>query len=254
MNKAPAGDDGLGTLCARWRRHTVAAGWRMPEDWSTPAAVPLAHAVLHGLPAEAPARALGAARALADVGVAEGLRDLGVLYDLCLTTVPQSVVVAFATGWETAETGPDPRHATRGMSGLPRHGEFLARAADVFAGIESTREGGSLVLVTIDGRVGGVSAAGRLVRWKRDVLLGEAVRLSFGEDWPTGYRDGVAVVLGRPEPAGRMLASVARARDTLAGLARKNPSILRAPVRITVRPLPSDLDALRSLIDADHAT
>lgn len=253
MNMAPAGDDGLGTLCARWRRHTVAEGWRMPEDWSTPAVVPLAYAVLHGLPAEAPAQALGTARALADVGVTEGLRDVAALYELCLTPMPASVTLAFATGWETADTGPDPQLAARGMSGLPQHSEFLARAADVFAGIESTKDGGSLVLVTIDGRVGKIGSAARLVRWKRDVLLGEAVRLSFGEDYPTGYRDGVAVVLGRSEPAGRVLASVARARATLTSLARKNPSILRAPIRITVQPLPEDLAALRSLIADDAA-
>ncbi|WP_129783860.1 hypothetical protein [Promicromonospora panici] len=253
MKKSPAGDDGLGPLCARWRRHTVAEGWRMPEDWSTPAVVPLAYAVLNGLAAEVPAQALGTARALADVGVTEGLRDVGALYDLCLTTMPLSVTLAFAAGWETADTGPDPQAAARGMSGLPQHAEFLARAADVFAGIESTKDGGSLVLVTIDGRVGKIGSAARLVRWKRDVLLGEAVRLSFGEDYPTGYRDGVAVVLGRSEPAGRVLASVARARATLTSLARQNPSILRAPIRITVQPLPEDLAALRSLITADAA-
>ncbi|MEV0951535.1 hypothetical protein [Promicromonospora sp. NPDC050249] len=253
MNKAPAGDDGLGTLCARWRRHTVAEGWRVPEDWSSPAVVPFAYAVMHGLPAEAPAQALGTARALADVGITEGLRDVGALYDLCRASMPVSVTLAFAAGWETTDTGPDPQIAARGMSGLPQHAEFLARAADVFAGIESTREGGSLVLVTIDGRVGRIGSAGRLARWKRDVLLGEAVRLSFGEDYPTGYRDGVAVALGRSEPAGRVLASVARARATLSSLARENPSILRAPVRITVRPLPDDLDTLRGLITADDA-
>lgn len=225
----------------------------MPEDWSTPAVVPLAYAVMHGLAAEGPAQALGTARALADVGITEGLRDVGALYDLCLTPVPLSVTLAFAAGWETTDTGPDPQVAARGMSGLPQHTEFLARAADVFAGIESTKDGGSLVLVTIDGRVGKIDGAARLVRWKRDVLLGEAVRLSFGEDYPTGYRDGVAVVLGRSEPAGRVLASVARARATLTSLARKNPSILRAPIRITVQPLPEDLTALRSLITADAA-
>lgn len=225
----------------------------MPEDWAAPAVVPLAHAVLHGLAAEAPAEALGTARALADVGVTEGLRDVGALYDLCLASVPHSVTLAFASGWETADTGPDPHAAARGMSGLPQHAEFLARAADIFAGIDSTREGGSLVLVTIDGRVGKAAAAARLVRWKRDVLLGEAVRLAFDAQYPTGYRDGVAVVLGRSEPAGHLLADVARVRATLAGLARKNPSILRAPVRITVRPLPEDLAALRRMIRVDDA-
>lgn len=225
----------------------------MPEDWSTAAVVPLAYAVMNRLAAEVPARALGTARALADVGITEGLRDVEVLYDLCLASMPSSVTLAFAAGWETTDTGPDPQVAARGMSGLPQHSEFLARAADVFAGIESTKEGGSLVLVTIDGRVGRIGDAARLVRWKRDVLLGEAVRLSFGEDYPTGYRDGVAVVLGRSEPAGRVLASVARARATLTSLARKNPSILRAPVRINVQPLPEDLAALRGLITDDAA-
>ncbi|MFE7506829.1 hypothetical protein [Promicromonospora sp. NPDC057488] len=252
MNTRPAGDDALGTLCARWRRRTVAEGWRMPEDWTSPAVVPLAGAVLGGLPAEGPAEALGTARALADVGVTEGLRDVGVLYDLCLTSVPHSVTLAFAAGWETADAAPDPVAAARGMSGLPQHAEFLARAADIFAGIDSTREGGSLVLVTIDGRVGRAGAA-RLVRWKRDVLLGEAVRTAFDARYPTGYRDGVAVVLGRSEPAGHLLADVARARATLTSLARKNPSILRAPVRITVRPLPEDLAALRRMIAVDDA-
>ncbi|MFD2792897.1 hypothetical protein ACFS27_04970 [Promicromonospora vindobonensis] len=251
MNKRPAGDDALGTLCARWRRHTVAEGWRMPEDWSAPAVVPLAHAVLHGLPAEAPAQALGTARALADVGITEGLRDVGTLYELCSETIPLSVTLAFAAAWETTDTGPDPEVAARGMSGLPQHAEFLARAADVYAGIDSTREGGSLLLVTIDGRVGKIGAAARLVRWKRDVLLGEAVRLAFSENYPTGYRDGVAVVVGRSEPAGHVHAAVVRARATLASLAEKNPSILRAPIRITVQPLPEDVAALSRLI-AQH--
>ena len=60
-------------------------------------------------------------------------------------------------------------------------------------------------------------------------------------------------MLGRSEPAGHLLADVARVRATLTSLARKNPSILRAPVRITVRPLPEDLAGLRRMITVDDA-
>ncbi|MBE1877422.1 hypothetical protein [Myceligenerans pegani] len=256
MNTTPPPDDALGALCARWRSRTLAAGWRMPEDWSAPAAVRLAEAVLRGLEAEAPAAALGAARARAGVGVTEGLRDLGVLFETCSEVLPVAVTLAFAAGWETADVGPPARAASSGMSGLPGHDEFLARAEDTLAGVHGARGGGSPVLVIIDGRTAPDlqdDVLGRLARWERDVLLGEAVRAAFDADCPVGYDDGLAVVLGWSQPAERTASSVARVRALLTGASRHGSSLLRSPVRITVRPLPEDPGALRRLVTADEA-
>ena len=153
MDTTPARDDALGTLCARWRRRSLADGWRMPDDWPAPAAVRLADAVLNDLPAETYAEALGTARALSGVGVTEGLRDVSTLYAVHVKPVPPSVLVAFAAGWEAADTGLGELPAHAGMSGLPRREEFLERATDVLTGVQSAREGRSPVLVTLDGRL-----------------------------------------------------------------------------------------------------
>ncbi|MFI2363965.1 hypothetical protein [Promicromonospora sp. NPDC019610] len=251
----------MGTLCARWRRRSLADGWRLPDDWPAPAAVRLADAVLHDLRAETHAEALGTARALSGVGVVEGLRDVAALYDVHVKPVPTSVVLAFASGWEAADAGSGDLPVRAGMSGLPRHDEFLVRATDVLSGAQNAREGRSPVLVTIDGRLdqdedagGPVGMAAHLARWERDVLLGEAVHLAFDADRPAGYHDGVAVVLDWSEPRGQVRAAVELARTTLARLSRHGAGVLRTPVRITVRALPDDPAALRRLVAVDEAS
>lgn len=264
MDTTPARDDALGTLCARWRRRSLADGWRMPDDWPAPAAVRLADAVLNDLEPEQHAEALGTARALSGVGITEGLRDIGTLYAVHVKPVPASVMLAFATGWEAADAGPGELPVHAGMSGLPRREDFLERAADVLAGARGTREGRSPVLVTLDGRLdrddgaadtgGPVGAAAQVASWERDVLLGEAVHLAFDADQPAGYHDGVAMVLDWSEPRGQVRAAVEQARTTLNRLSRHGAGLLRTPVRITVRSLPDDPAALRKLVAADWAS
>lgn len=241
--------DEVGDLCARWRAGSLADGWSVPEDWAVPAVVLLARAVTDDAELTTHARALGAARSHSGVGIGEGVRDLAALFVAQGSSTPITAVLAFTKGWEEAEGLLDPAVARAGMSGLSPVEEFGARCADVAEGVRRAHEGGRAVVVTVDGRAG---VLGRLRRWERDVLVGEAVRVAFDPDAPTGYRDGVALalawttsVMDPPERAD----GVEVLRDTLAAWARRRHGILRDPARIvcTFAPL-HEPEALRAMV------
>ncbi len=241
--------DEVGDLCARWRAGSLADGWSVPEDWAVPAVVLLARAVTEDAELTTHARALGTARSHSGVGIGEGVRDLATLFVARGSATPVGAVLAFTQGWEEAEALLEPAVARAGMSGLSPVEEFGSRCADVAEGVRRAQEGGRPVVVAVDGRAG---VLGRLRRWERDVLVGEAVRVAFDPDVPTGYRDGVALalswttsVMDPPEQAH----GVEALRETLAGWARRRHGILRDPARIvcTFAPL-HEPDALRVLI------
>ncbi|MFE9235257.1 hypothetical protein [Cellulosimicrobium funkei] len=231
MTTTDASDE-VGDLCARWRERSLADGWSVPEDWAVPAVVLLARASASGAEYRTHARALGAARAHSGAGISESLRDLAALYAVQGSPTPMDAVLALTRGWEQADGLLDPAVVSAGMSGLSPLDAFDARCADVTHGVRQARSGGRPVVVAVDGRAG---MLGRLQRWERDVLLGEAALLSFAPGAPMGYRDGVALALSWTRSAmdpPELADGVDHVRGTLAEWAQVRHGVLRDPARI----------------------
>lgn len=106
-------DETPGSLSARWRTRSLAAGWAMPEDWWTPAvdqairAIHAGGAVNRGHDLTRACSALGGARARAGVGIAEGMNDLAALFrELGKGDPPFVALRSFAAGWTEASFAP----------------------------------------------------------------------------------------------------------------------------------------------------
>lgn len=102
-----------GSLGARWRSRSLAAGWVMPDDWWTPAvdqairAMNAGGAVNRGHDLTRACMALGGARARAGVGIAEGMDDLVALFTAFGRGEPPfSALRSFAVGWTEASFAP----------------------------------------------------------------------------------------------------------------------------------------------------
>lgn len=241
--------DEVGDLCARWRARSFEDGWRLPEDWAVPAVALLAGALVSGAELGPHARALGAARARSGVGVTETLRDVAALFAVERTTVPVDTALAVVRGWEEADGLLEPAVARAGMSGLDHVEMFGSRCGDIGEGVRRARSGGRPVVVAVDGRAG---VLGGLRRWERDVLLGEAVRVSLPPESPTGYLDGVALALSWTDSHGdppELADGVDLLGETLTAWARSRHGILRDPARIVCAFAPlEEQDALHATI------
>ncbi|WP_327088264.1 hypothetical protein OIE66_39060 [Nonomuraea sp. NBC_01738] len=100
-------EDIPGSLRARWRERSLAAGWSMPRDWWTPAVEHAIKAVNRGHDLVRACSALGDARARAGVGIAEGMADLSALFvSVGLGEPPYAAVRSFAVGWTEASFAP----------------------------------------------------------------------------------------------------------------------------------------------------
>ncbi|MCO7273256.1 MULTISPECIES: hypothetical protein [Cellulosimicrobium] len=236
----------LDELCERWRAATFAAGWDALADWAVPAVVHVAAAHLGGRDVTGPARALGIARANAGVGIADGIRDLAVLYSLGGAGLPGPVVAALADGWERTSGMLGGAAAHGSLSGLGTVDDFLSGCGAVVASYRHGREGDVPIVVVVDGRAG---SSVPLDRWERDLALGESLRRVFPPPAPACYVDGVALVVAwrvpceDPDTTRNVVAT--RVRDELA---RWTAGSLRVPVRVGVEALPDDSRGLGRLV------
>lgn len=247
--KAP--EDPLRELCESWRQLSGAGGWRVPQDWGVQAVVAVASAVVRGAEASTPARALGAARARAGVGIVEAIVDLAYLYEAYGTPVAVWALASLADGWVAVTDSAEARAtAIEAGSGLSTVEHLALRLADVFTGQAWERqEGGVTVVLVIDIRPGDAS---RPATWERDILLGAAVRRAFGGDVPSAILRGRAVVLVRcaadPVTASDV-PGVERCREVLTSWWGQGEFPSRLPGRFTWFPVPagSRQDVLTSL-------
>lgn len=239
----------LDELCDRWHSATLAAGWSALANWAVPAVVYTAAAHLEGRDVSEPARMLGIARANAGVGIADGIRDLAVLYSLHGVGLPGPVGAALADGWERTSgmlVGATP-HAS--LSGLGTVDDFLSGCGAVVTSYRHGRAGDMPIVVVVDGRAGPSSP---FDRWERDLALGESLRRVFPPSSPTCYVDGVALVVAwrlPQEGLGAIQTAVAtRVREELARWTDRPSGPLPAPVRVSVEALPDDSRGLGRLV------
>jgi hypothetical protein len=92
---------------ARWRGRSMTEGWSLADDWWTPAVEPMVRAVREGNDVPGACEELGAERAGAGVGIAEGLSDLAALFAVMGKGEPPFAAVrSFAAGWAERSFAP----------------------------------------------------------------------------------------------------------------------------------------------------
>ncbi|SEG75973.1 hypothetical protein SAMN05444920_104340 [Nonomuraea solani] len=94
-------------VLSRWRGRSIAAGWSLADDWWTPEVELALKAVRRGCDLSGACWALGAARASAGVGIAEGLDDLAALFEVsAVGETPFAALRSFASGWAEKSFAP----------------------------------------------------------------------------------------------------------------------------------------------------
>jgi hypothetical protein len=177
-----------GELRARWRRASLASGWPFPSDWALPEVDGVCETVVGDGVLLPPLRALAAARARADSGLAETLGDLAALHAVLTCpdagngtsgligvdpdAPPTSLVRPVALAWaDVAVGGGAGAPVSDGLTGLATHSYLRMRLDEVY------REGGGMpVLATF--RLD-LSLAGGWSRLVSAVLLADALRSIF---------------------------------------------------------------------------
>ncbi|MBB6556624.1 hypothetical protein [Nonomuraea rubra] len=123
-------------VLSRWRHRSMAAGWSLAEDWWTPEVEVVLKAVRGTCDLPQACWALGAARAGAGVGVAEGMNDLAALFAVTGAGGPPFAALrSFATGW--AEHGFAPLgelHCEDPLTGLVTAAYLRTRLAQLYRG------------------------------------------------------------------------------------------------------------------------
>jgi hypothetical protein len=239
-------------LRQRWRRASLAAGWRFPDDWDAAEVDALCAALVRGDEdgtVDVAVTALGMARARSGVGLAETLDDLAALHAVLTPAgahtadhMPERLLRAAALGW--AEQCCD-HVATAGvvdeLTGLATAGYLRVRLGEVYRGGAADRH--ALVLVWLD-----LSRCGAWSRLMPMVLAAQAMRAVFnGAETLALVRPGVAAVLCRRDP--RLQRSAARLRRLVDQLLARDPAAACAgPARVSVRWLPASERAACDLV------
>lgn len=238
---------------ARWRRASLAAGWRYPGDWRLPEVDRVCAAVARRRDLGSALRGLGAARASTGAGLAETLTDLAALH-AALTgegqdeaglgapdpdAVPSRLIRLTALGWSDSALAPVRwAEAIDPLTGLATPSYLRTRLREVYqqAGAAGPGAPPDHVLALLAPR--SVELAG----WSRVapmVVIGDVLRAVF-QDGATLALPGAAVaavLAARDRALGRRLL-VARALvdDRLAAVPHLAGS---APVRVWLERLPS---------------
>jgi hypothetical protein len=148
MNSLPPLPPHLGDVVARWRSAARAGGWRAMSDWSTAAIAEVASAAVSGDHLDDAVLKLGRDRAIAGVGIAEGLDDLDRLW-VALGDIgaPTRAARAFAEGWADTIATPASRPALDASSGLTTTEVLRVRIDDLLR--TGASEATALVVVDV---------------------------------------------------------------------------------------------------------
>ncbi|MFC5822382.1 hypothetical protein [Nonomuraea insulae] len=123
-------------VLSRWRGRSMAAGWSLAEDWWTPEVEVVIKAVCGGCDLTQACWALGAARAGAGVGVAEGMNDLAELFAVAGAGGPPFTALrSFAAGWAEQSFAPiGELHCEDPLTGLATVAYLRTRLAHLYRG------------------------------------------------------------------------------------------------------------------------
>ncbi|MEV4178214.1 hypothetical protein [Nonomuraea sp. NPDC049709] len=123
-------------VLARWRGRSMATGWSLADDWWTPEAEVVIKAVCGGCDLSQACWGLGAARAGAGVGIAEGLNDLAALFAVSGAGEPPFTAVrSFAAGWAEQSFAPiGELHCEDPLTGLVSLAYLRTRLAQLYRG------------------------------------------------------------------------------------------------------------------------
>ncbi|NUR88893.1 MAG: hypothetical protein HOY71_32815 [Nonomuraea sp.] len=209
---------------ARWRDRSMDDGWSLADDWWAPAVEHAAKAVTAGHDLPRACEELGAARAEAGVGIAEGLTDLAALFAVAEKGEPSFPLVrAFAAGWAEQSFAPmadlqceDP------LTGLATVAYLRTRLGELYRG--SVASGHLLVVAEPYGETGGLAE-----RLAAALNLATALRKTFTGD------ETLAVL------APTRVGAVTREDDRLPGkiaCLRASEILYGRRPRVRVRPLP----------------
>ena len=220
----------LGDIVDRWKSSARAGGWRAMGDWSVSSVPAVATAAITGVDDALATTQLGRARAIAGVGIAEGLDDLDRLWVLLGDVgAPSPASRAFAEGWADAAAAPAARPALDSSSGLATADVLRIRIDDL---VRTDRTAGSALVV-----VDAVDAA--LPRFARHLevaaigaLIGETL---VGGETPVRIdHDRVAAIVPRDAELDEGVIRLRRALD------RRTPGRATDGVRLSALPTASD--------------
>ncbi|MGW0807265.1 hypothetical protein [Nonomuraea sp. NPDC002799] len=123
-------------MMARWRGRSMAAGWSLADDWWAPEAEDAVKAVRGDRDLPLACWALGAARADAGVGIAEGMDDLAALFTEVGTGEPPFAAVrSFASGWAEKSVAPfGELHCEDPLTGLATVAYLRTRLGQLYRG------------------------------------------------------------------------------------------------------------------------
>ncbi|MFI9593527.1 hypothetical protein [Nonomuraea sp. NPDC052265] len=131
---------------ARWRGRSMAAGWSLADDWWAPAVQYAIKAATDGGDLPRACEELGAARAGAGVGIAEGLSDLAALFAVTDRGEPSFPLVrAYAVGWAERSFAPmNDLQCEDPLTGLATVAYLRTRLGELYRGAVA---GGHLLVV-----------------------------------------------------------------------------------------------------------
>ncbi|GAB2460796.1 hypothetical protein GCM10007967_13850 [Xylanimonas ulmi] len=223
----------------RWRATSLADVWLRPSDWYHPAVDALAEAVEADRSPVAAAQRLGAARAVAGVGMGEALDDVMCLYRTTGCPTDPAALRAVAVGWAESQGAASQASVRDPSTGLPTADYLGERLREAYG--EAQRSGTAVAetacLVVLD------VALDDLDTWRRtarSATVGRTLDQVFGEGHPMAVlTDGLYAVLTSRTNVTPHLA------QTLRRVVEKNAEILglagamRRPTRVWIERLPA---------------
>lgn len=216
-------DRGLSALRARWRRASLASGWRFPGDWALPEVDAVCMAVLRDGKPDVPLARLARARAAAGADLAETLVDLAALHAVLaereglghvspdIDSTPSRLLRVAALAWADVATG---RLADAGvidpLTGLPSAAYLRTRLGELYR-LPARGAAADHTLLVVSMNLSEVAGWPRLTAM---ILLGDALRTVFdgGETLASLGPSTAAALLPRD---GRVMSRVVLLRRTL---------------------------------------
>ncbi|RSM64947.1 hypothetical protein DMH04_50220 [Kibdelosporangium aridum] len=256
-SRSPQGAEAaLRSLRARWRRASIAAGWRYPSDWALPEVDAVCASALVKADLADPLADLGRARAMSGAGLDETLTDVAALHAVLTDprlvaanpdATPSRLLRLTALAWADVSTQEIARSEVReSLTGLSTAAYLRTRLGEIYR--RAARDGRPVghVLLTVSIDLSAVVGWSRLMAM---VLAADVLRQVFdGGESLALLGPSVAVVLTEREP--ELAKRSADAQLMLAERLSVDPQLhTLGPIEVRLHRLPPTHEEACELVD-----